>query len=455
MTQKSKSAPSKNKGQGPEAEVSGPPIARLTRPFLHFMEKESSSGLLLLACAILALVVMNSGLAWWWESLWQTPVSFRLGDFELNKNVGLLINDGLMTLFFFVVGLEIKRELVIGELQHVKAAFLPAMAALGGMVAPALIYLGVLGDAEGQSGWGIPMATDIAFVVGFLALLGKRVPHGLKIFILSLAIVDDMGAVLVIALFYTAQVSTVALGVAALGLCLVLAANKLGVRSISVYIALGSIVWLACLKSGIHPTVAGVILGLMTPVSALIPEKALWTRLEKRIEAHKRDKRAAWNANELERLVTDARESISPLERLESSMHPWVAFFIMPVFALANAGVAIAGDVWQSPVALAITAGLVIGKPLGILVFSWVAVQTGSARLPQGVDWALMAGASCLAGVGFTMSLFIASLGLPAELLEAGKLGTLLGSLISACLGLGLLLWALKRQRLPSSPAHE
>jgi NhaA family Na+:H+ antiporter len=292
------------------------------------------------------------------------------------------------------------------------------------------------------------MATDIAFVVGFLALLGKRVPLGLKIMLLSLAIADDIGAVLVIALFYSSNILYVALGWAAAGFALAWLFNRIGVRSVGVYFAVGIGVWVAFLSSGIHPTVAGVLLGLLTPASAWTGDRALLDVLGDTLDYLRGDRDGQiehYHTPLLRNLETAAREAISPLERLETALHPWVAFGIMPLFALANAGVVVESDALAHPVSWAVAAGLVLGKPFGIVVFSWLAVLLGFARLPSGVDWKAMLGAGCLAGVGFTMSLFIAGLALEGELLAAGKLGTLVGSTISATLGSLLLLAFLPR----------
>jgi NhaA family Na+:H+ antiporter len=412
---------------------------------------ESASGIVLLVCTIVALVLANSPWAADFAQAWQTRLTIRFGDFELSKPLLLWVNDGLMTVFFFVVGLEIKRELVAGELRDPKKAALPVMAALGGMVAPAAIYYSLQRGQPGEPGWGIPMATDIAFVVGFLALLGQRVPLGLKILLLSLAIADDIGAVLVIAVFYSSNIALGYLAAAAVGFGVLLLFNRIGVRRVAVYVVVGAAIWFAFLKSGVHPTVAGVLLGLLTPASAWVGDQAFrdvlgqtWQRFQGDVSHD--DELEHHQHPSLAQLRFAAREATSPLERLERGLHPWVAFGIMPLFALANAGVAIEIGVFREPIALAVAAGLILGKPLGIVAFSWVAVAVGLARLPSGVTWRVMLGAGCLAGIGFTMSLFIAGLALPAELLDAGKTGTLSGSLVSAILGCGLLVMFLPRR---------
>ncbi len=419
------------------------PVGRLVRPFVRFLQIESASGLVLLACTVVALLLANSQWGAAYEAIWQTRVGLAVGNFELNKPLLLWINDGLMTLFFFVVGLEIKRELVAGELRDPRKAALPVLAALGGMVVPATIYLLFQSGQPGQAGWGIPVATDIAFVVGFLALLGSRVPLGLKIMLLALAIADDIGAVLVIAFFYSTDISWPAFGLAAAGFGVTYWFNRMGVRQVGIYVVVGAGIWLAFLKSGVHPTVAGVLLGLLTPTSAWVGDRTLLGVLTDVLQRLRRDSDEGSRnrrTQTLGHLAATAREGISPLERLENGLHPWVAFVIMPLFALANAGVGVAFADLGSPVALAVAAGLFIGKPMGIVLFSWIAATLGLARLPSGVNWKIMLGAGCLAGIGFTMSIFLAGLALEGDLLDAGKVGTLTGSTLSAIAGCALLL---------------
>jgi NhaA family Na+:H+ antiporter len=427
----------------------GTPVRRLMEPLVRFLKIESASGVLLIACTVTALAIANSPWSHAWEAFWHTEVLLAVGSWELRASLAHLVNDGLMTIFFFLVGLEIKRELVDGELRSVRKAALPIAAAIGGMAVPAGIYLLVLGGGEGQRGWGIPMATDIAFAVGILTLLGRRVPIGLKIFLLALAIADDIGAILIIAIFYSGTIQPIALASAALGIVIVRAMNALGVRSIAVYSLVGMGIWYAMYRSGIHPTIAGVALGLLTPGRAWITGESLVAMLLNAVDLlDGRIDRP--QAQERTRLVGDlavtARETISPLERLEHALHPWVAFLIMPIFALANAGVALEPTVAGHGVARSVAVGLVLGKPLGILLFSWLAIRIGLAQLPKGVSWHALLGAGCLGGIGFTMSLFIASLALEGSVLEAGKIGTLVGSTASACLGYCLLFMVLPKQ---------
>jgi NhaA family Na+:H+ antiporter len=427
-----------------------PPIRQLTRPLVKFLHVESASGVVLIVCAAVALALANSPAAGWWEKLWHTHVALEVGTFKLGGDLGhFVVNDVLMTIFFFVVGLEIKRELVAGELRDPRKAALPVAAAAGGMVVPAVIYYSLQRGQPGVRGWGVPMATDIAFVVGVMALLGPRVPFGLKIMLLSLAIADDIGAVVVIAVFYSTGISWPMLGLAAVGLAAVYLLNRLGVRSVGIYAAVGAGVWLATLKSGVHPTIAGVLLGLMTPSAEWVSEQALRLSLADvlgRIE----DENIQVEGPELQTLAFAARESVSPLERLESGLHPWVGFVIMPLFALANAGVAVRPEAVTSPVAVAVAMGLFVGKPLGIVLFGWLAVRAGVAKLPTGVNWVVVLGGGFLAGIGFTMSLFVAGLALHGELLAAGKIGTLCGSVASAAVGATILAVALRKR--PGEP---
>jgi Na+:H+ antiporter, NhaA family len=353
-----------------------------------------------------------------------------------------------MTIFFFVVGLEIKRELVAGELRDPRKAALPVAAALGGMLVPAGIYMALMANQFGAPpfrGWGVPMATDIAFVVGIMAVLGNRVPIGLKIMLLSLAIADDIGAVVVIAIFYSSGLSWAMLGLAALGFAAVYALNRLGVRAVPVYLFVGALIWLAVYKSGVHPTVAGVALGLLTPASAWIGDKTLVDVLTE--AAERAPGPGAERREVLETVVFTAREGIPPLERLEVALHPWVGFVIMPLFALANAGVSIDTSAVGNSVSVAVALGLLVGKPIGVLLFSALAIRLGIAALPQGVTWPVLLGGGCLAGIGFTMSLFVAGLAFAehAQLLADAKIGILLGSLFSAVIGVVVLLLTLKK----------
>ncbi|HEX5138513.1 MAG TPA: Na+/H+ antiporter NhaA [Planctomycetota bacterium] len=402
------------------------PVDRLLGPLQRFLHIEAASGVLLLVATVAALVAANSPWADGFLGFFETKAGIRFGGFVLEHSLRHWINDALMAIFFFVIGLEVKREVVLGELSDLRAAALPLAAAVGGMVAPAAIYLALQAGGPGASGWGVPMATDIAFVVGCMAVLGRRVPNGLRVMLLSLAIADDIGAILVIAIGYTASIDWIALGLGVVGIGAIVALQRLGVRRVSVYAVVGMLVWFAFHASGVHATIAGVILGWLTPIRPWIDES--------RFEAIVNEGGAGGRTLEIA-----ARESRSPLARLENALHPWVGFLIMPLFALANAGVKLSPSAFGEPVALAAAAGLVVGKPLGILAFSWAAVKARLARLPEGVGWGAVAAGGALAGIGFTMSLFIAGLALPADLLDAAKVGILGASAVAAAAGMAAL----------------
>jgi len=419
------------------------PIHRLTAPLERFMHVEAASGIVLLAATLAALVLANSPWSQGFLGFWKTEVGFSLGSFEMYHSLKHWINDALMAIFFFVIGLEVKRELVIGELRDPRRAALPVFAALGGMVAPAAIYLLLQAGEPGQRGWGIPMATDIAFVVGCMAILGRRVPLGLRVMLLSLAIADDIGAILVIAIGYTESLNLMALLLAFAGIVGIFVLSRLGVRSFLVYVLVGSVVWLGFHESGVHATIAGVLLGLMTPTREYIGPGLL----ERAYDLFRGEgwENVTHRAIKVARIQKLARETVSPVEYLESVLHPWVGFFIMPLFAFANAGVPFALSDFADPVAQAVAAGLVIGKPVGIIVFSYLAVRIGLARLPDGVNWGIVLGGGFLAGIGFTMALFIAGLALEGDVLDAAKVGVLGASAVAAIIGMTLLNWLLPR----------
>jgi NhaA family Na+:H+ antiporter len=369
---------------------------------LGFISSESVGGIVLALAALCALVVSNSPLAAQYEGFLQLPGELRVGSvLVLQKPLLVWVNDLWMVVFFLLVGLEIKREFIEGELASRQLATLPAVAALGGMAVPALIYAAINhADAQALRGWAIPAATDIAFALGIAMLLGPRVPASLKVFLTAVAIIDDLAAIVVIAIFYTAELSLPMLGAAALGIALLLALNRAGVMRVDVYLVVGALIWLCVLKSGVHATLAGVITAFAIPM---------------------RNPHGA-----------------SPLEHLEHGLQPWVAFLVLPIFAFANAGVSFAGMDISSlaqPVTLGIAAGLVVGKTLGVFGASWCVVRAGWAAKPAGASWAQLLGVSILCGIGFTMSLFIGGLGLPPEYAVQVKLGVLAGSLISGAVG--------------------
>ncbi|MEJ2539234.1 MAG: Na+/H+ antiporter NhaA [Gemmatimonadota bacterium] len=384
------------------------PADVLVQPFLKFASLEASGGILLLGFAVAALIWANSPLGQGYVDLWHTQVTVGGGKAVIEKDLLHWVNDGLMAVFFLLVGLELKRELLTGELASPRKAALPLFAAVGGMLIPAGLYLILNKGGAGEAGWGIPMATDIAFALAVLAALGSRAPLALKIFLTALAIVDDLGAILVIALFYSGDLSSSALGAAAIAAIFLFLLNRAGFRRFLPYGVVGLVLWVAVLKSGVHATVAGVVLAFMIPAN------------EEEDEYH------------------------SPLETLEHALHPWVVYLILPIFALANAGVTFGGGAeGGAPITNGILLGLIAGKPIGVLLFSVLAIKMGMAELPAGVTWLHIVGVGFLAGIGFTMSLFIAGLAFPgAELLSASKVGILGASGISAVIGTVILLRA-------------
>jgi NhaA family Na+:H+ antiporter len=419
------------------------PIDRLVGPFARFLHVEAASGIVLLLFTAAALALANSPLADGFLGIWKTPLGFELGDFQVRHSLKHWINDGLMAVFFFVIGLEVKREIVLGELRDARRAALPIAAAIGGMVAPAAIYLSLQAGQPAEAGWGIPMATDIAFVVGCMAVLGSRIPHSLRVLLLSLAIADDIGAILVIAIGYT---ETIHWGWGVAGIAGVSALARLGVRSFGIYTVLGAGIWFAFHESGIHATIAGVAIGLMTPARSYLSETLFGQMLDRATQVVQGGgfESLSDRAGRVRRFQKATREMISPLEYLESFLHPWVGFVIMPLFAFANAGVPFVLSDLGDPVAVAVGVSLVIGKPLGIVAVSFLAVRLGLARLPEGVGWGALAGGGLLAGIGFTMALFIAGLALDEPALNAAKVGILAGSTVAAVAGVGMLLALLR-----------
>src|SRR5918993_3783945 len=423
-----------------------PPVERIVRPFQDFAHKQSSGGILLIIATAIALVWANSPWCEGYAALWHTKLTVGVGDFSLSKDLTHWINDGLMAIFFLVVGLEIKREVLVGELSSVRGAALPVAAAVGGATVPALIYLAFTLGREGVAGWGIPMATDIAFALGVLALLGERVPVSLKVFLTALAIVDDIVAVLVIALFYTSNISWSALAVGALFLIALVVANLIGVDRTLVYALLGVGLWLAFLLSGVHATIAGVLLAFTVPASSFIDPDQFLKRsryvLDRFEQAGEKGENVLTNEERqaaLHALNQATHKLEPPLHELEHALHPWVVFAIMPLFALANAGVVLGGDFAAAlinPVAFGIVAGLVVGKQLGITLFVWLAVKSGVSELPEDINWRHVYGVGWLAGIGFTMSLFITDLAFSdGSLVEAAKLGILVASVIAGVVG--------------------
>ena len=430
---------------------SGPTtIEQLTRPFQEFSESEAAGGALLLAASALALAWANSPWAGSYSTLWEHKFTIGFEGFALSKSILHWINDGLMAIFFFVVGLEIKRELLVGELASPRRAALPIIGALGGVVVPAILYLSLNAGGRGAAGWGIPIATDIAFAMGAMALLGSRVPVGLKVFLTALAIVDDIVAVLVIAIFYTGNLSWPSLAVVSVFFAALLTASILGMRHPLPYALLGVCMWVAMLLSGVHATIAGILLALAVPAQPRIDvEKfiARGHRLLDQMESPDDGEEHILRSEARQVAVMaleDACEKVeTPLQRFEHTLLPWVRLIIMPVFALANAGVAIGTSTMAastSSISLGIVLGLVLGKPIGIFCASWLAVRLGLASLPAQVGWRQIFGVGALGGIGFTMSIFIAGLAFTEQpLLEVAKLGIFAGSLIAGSMGFLLL----------------
>lgn len=436
----------------PENPLPRQPIDRWLRPLARYLHVEATSGIVLVFCTAIALLAANSNAAQQYLAFWETDITLGFGDFQFHHSLHHIINDGVMAIFFFVIGLEVKRELVHGSLSDLKQASLPIAAAIGGMIIPAGLYLTMQYGEPGMRGWGIPMATDIAFVVGCLAILGPRVPHSLRILLLSLAIVDDIGAILVIAIGYTESLDVGFLLLAVMAIVVVHLMSRVGVRRFPPYIAVGAVAWISLHESGVHATLIGVILGLMTPAkSVLVPEQFRVYLHEKEAEFRgghwAKRKRRAEMVQEVQRLT---RETVSPLEYLEMTLHPWSAYVIMPIFALANAGVVIELRNLGDSVAIAVMLGLIVGKPLGIVLFSWFVIRTGLAELPHGVSWPVLISGSFLAGIGFTMALFIDGLAFGADGLNTAKTGVIVGSAVSAMLGMTLLLWTM-----PQRETHE
>ena len=423
----------------------------IARPLRTFLRTEASGGLALLGATIVALLWVNSPLGDSYDALWRTEAGFSLGSFELRTDLHHWVNDGLMTIFFFVVGLEIKRELVSGELNDARKAALPALAALGGMVVPACLFLAFnLGEPSAR-GWGIPMATDIAFAVGVLALFGDRISSGLKVFLLSLAIVDDIGAILVIAIFYSSDLALGWLGVAVGLLVAVLALQRARVLWVPVYLVVGFAAWLATFESGVHATLAGVALGLLTPARPTDPGG--YTDVVDSAGALPDEP----DAESLRAVSLQAQEVVSVAERLEHQLHPWSSFVIVPLFALANAGLLLTGDSLRdalgSSVTLGIVAGLLAGKVIGISGMTWLALRLGWGTAPEGVSPRHVIGVSALAGIGFTVSLFITALAFEdSELVEAAKMGVFLGSILAGVVGSVVLLGVTSSRARGSKP---
>ncbi len=420
------------------------------RPAQEFIQIEAAGGIVMLAAGVVALIWANSPWSGGYHSLWGTHVNVEIGSLVQLDHLTLRdwISDAAMAVFFFVVGLEIKRELVLGELRNPRAAALPAIAAVGGMVVPALIYLAFNAGTATSDGWGIPMATDIAFAVGVISLLGDRVPSGAKLFLLTLAIVDDLGAILVIAIFYTDQLSLGWLGVAIVAVCAAANLRRVNVRSLVPYLGLGVLAWYALLESGVHATLVGVAFGFITPAWSFYSParfvsdaRRLMDDVQKAFEDNSLDRdeyeHIGVALGDLRRLATETQ---SPLERLEKRLNPWVSFVVVPLFALANAGISLSGDslsgAWTDRVVLGVLFGLVVGKTVGVFSATWLACRVGIGSLPAQTSWPVMLGVSMCAGVGFTVAMFVTNLSF-AEVAptDSAKLGVLVASLLAGIAG--------------------
>lgn len=436
-----------------------PVLKLVVSQFQRFTQFETSEGILLLVCAVIALIWVNSAWGESYDHFWHTELSFAVPGASVTRSLLHWINDGLMVLFFLVVGMEIKREILIGELSSVKKASLPVIAAVGGMVMPAIIYVLLNKGTEGAPGWGIPMATDIAFSLGVLTLLGKRIPLQLKVFLMAFAIADDIGAVIVIAVFYATAFSWIHLFSAGVILAVLIAANRAGIRSLPVYVFLGVLLWMSFLDSGIHATVAGVLLAFTIPARSKLDKRtfleharAILTELEGKSEDQGESSAEENRQAAVRALAQEAEDFEVPARRLEHALHPWVSYCIIPLFALANAGVRFdvsVATIATNPVTLGVFLGLILGKQLGITLFSWAGVRLKMASLPSSVTWMQIYGVAWLGGIGFTMSIFITNLAFPAgELSELSKTGIYVASVVAGAGGL----WILRRIRiLPSS----
>ncbi|MGS0694193.1 Na+/H+ antiporter NhaA [Shewanella sp. 0m-4] len=419
----------------------------ITQPITRFLHIEAAAGTVLLFFTLAALVLSNSIWAETFLSLWDVPVGITVGTIEFTRSLREWINDALMTLFFFLIALELKREIILGELKTPRLAMLSISGAVGGMLVPALLYLSLQLDQPGQYGWGTVMATDTAFVIACLTLLGPRIPKSLRVFMLSLAIIDDIGAIIVVAVGYGEDIQLHYIGLAVIGFVLVKIMAVLGVRNIMLYFLVGGAIWLVVDASGMHPTVTGVILGLMTPTNRWVSEARLLTIIECVVPSHSIGKQGVFSVKRkvLKTAEAATREVLSPVERLEMLLHPWIGFVVMPLFAFANAGIPISLSEISASLFTAVFVGLAVGKPIGIILFCGLTVCTGLAIKPPELHWSYLFAGGILAGIGFTMSLFIANLAFNPVLINDAKLGILSASLFSALMGMALLSWLLKR----------
>ncbi|MEZ4231306.1 MAG: Na+/H+ antiporter NhaA [Polyangiaceae bacterium] len=434
---------------------------QVIRPLDRFMHIEAASGVVLLIAAAAALVWANSPWGETYEHFWHTKISLGVGSLQTAQPLHFWINDGLMVIFFFLAGLEIRREIHQGELSELRRAALPAIAAIGGMIMPAVIYAVVARGSAATHGWGVPMATDIAFAVGVLALLGKRVPAALRVLLLALAIIDDIGAIVVIAVFFSSDFSLLGLGIAGVGILMLLGMQRLGIRNALAYAVPVLVMWAGMLKAGVHPTIAGVLAGLLTPVTSWYGQKGFMHVLKRTVRQIRENSKDGEHADEhgliqpLSELEAARREAVSPVVRLETALHPWVAFGIMPLFALANAGVDLrgvdTGAATAGVISVGVIAGLVIGKPLGVVFASWLSVKLGICSLPRGVDWKGVTVVGLVAGIGFTMAIFVSQLAFD----NASDLGVAKLSVLCASVGAAVVTLVGARFLLPKTQSPE
>lgn len=420
------------------------PIDKFTEPVSKFIHQEHTSGIVLFISVLAAIIWVNSPFAHSYHQVWDIKISLGFGGYVLDHPLHLWINDGLMAVFFFVIGLELKREFMAGELSTLKKASLPMVAALGGMLVPALIYFFINKGTNAEHGWGIPMATDIAFALALLSIAGKQVPSSVKVFLSALAVADDLGAVLVIAIFYSSHIALVPLTIGVWLLVILLIGNKLGIRSIVFYLVIGFAVWVAFLLSGVHATIAGVLVAFTIPARTRINEKSYAESLKKLLFDFEKQipNNSTLTTSEqhhtIEKIKELSMDAETPLQKVEHALHPWVAFIVMPLFALANAGIIIGAGFFTSllnPVSMGVAIGLLAGKFAGVLLATWLMVKFG-AQLPAKASWKQITGVALLAGVGFTMSLFISGLAFThPEMVDQAKYGILLASLLAGILG--------------------
>jgi len=430
---------------------------KVSTPFESFLHAQTTTGIILMFMTVLALVLANSAFVEQYMHFFHTKINITIGSWELSHTIHHWINDGLMAIFFFIIGLEIKREVIVGELSNIKVAILPILAAIGGMLMPALIYFGFNAGGEGASGWGIPMATDIAFAISALVLLGKRVSSALVTFLVALAIVDDLGAVLVIAIFYTEQIHFLSLGLAGLSFLLMIVLNRVGIRMVLPYFIIGLFMWLFMLDSGVHATIAGVIAALAIPSKPKLPPKAFTEHTKTLLDQYD-----GYSLDDTDRLhekqkdillnIKDSIEAVdSPASRLEDTLHLPVALVVIPLFALANAGIAVdfssIGETIMTPVSTGIIVGLILGKVLGIFGVSWLAIKMGIAKLPNESTMSQLFGVAFLGGIGFTMSIFVSDLAFVGNnaLIFQAKVGILTASLFAGLFGYFWLRFVAKR----------